>query len=257
MPNKVNIMAHLDEMTDECRDVGACNTVFFRDSPSGDRLLCGTNTDVIGVRDSFLRTIPDASQVFAKRPALVLGGGGAARSAVYALRRHMGVGNIYLVNRLAEEVDAVIKWCADRGYGEGLVHVKTVQQAASLEAPRAIVACIPDFPPKTDDEKLARAVFETFLDRGDGHGAMLEMCYNPTPWTELMAVAEGKGWKVIPGTEALIWQGIEQVSYQHQVAQINMLSTKLTICHRISIGPGGQSMSCLCRRSRRRLPPGS
>ena len=42
-------------------------------------------------------------------------------------------------------------------------------------------------------------------------GAMLEMCYNPSPFTELGALAEHEGWQVILGTEALIWQGIEQV----------------------------------------------
>jgi len=46
--------------------------------------------------------------------------------------------------------------------------------------------------------------------RKEPKGAMLEMCYNPTPWTELAAIATGEGWQVIPGTEALVWQGVQQ-----------------------------------------------
>ena len=211
MPNKVTIMQHLDAVTDECRDVGACNTVFFRTNAQGHRTACGTNTDVIGVRDSFYRNVADPDAVFHGRPALVLGGGGAARSAVYALRKYMRVTDIYLVNRLASEVEAVMEWCQSRGYGDGLIHVESVEQAEELPAPGAVVACIPDFPPQSAEEKRARAVFETML-RKESKGAMLEMCYNPTPWTELWALGEAEGWQVIPGTEALIWQGLEQVS---------------------------------------------
>ena len=91
-------------------------------------------------------------------------------------------------------------------------HVRTVAEAAVLEVPGAVVACVPDLPPRTEAEKTVRAVVREFLERKGGErGAMLEMCYNPTPWTELGAIAEEAGWQVILGTEALIWQVIEQV----------------------------------------------
>ncbi|KAL6862528.1 Quinate dehydrogenase [Amphichorda felina] len=212
MPNKVAIIPHLDVLTDECRDVGACNTLFLRVCPStGRRLLCGANTDVIGIRDSFTRNVGDPVSVYEGRPALVVGGGGAARSAVYALRKFLRVTAIYLVNRDAAEVHAVMRDCAQRGYGEDLIHVETTCQAAALAAPGAIVACVPDFEPQTPQEEQARAVTETFLEKG--RGAMLEMCYNPTPFTRLGALAEERGWQVILGTEAMIWQGLEQDRY--------------------------------------------
>lgn len=211
MPHKVSIIQHLDQLTDECRDVGACNTIFLREAPNGRRLFCGTNTDVIGVRESFLQNVPDPS-VFENRPALVIGGGGAARSAVYALRKWLKTTDIYLVNREKAEVDAVMAECTRRGYGQGLLHVATVAEAEALDAPGAIVACVPDFSPRTDAEKGARAVAMTFLGK-ERKGAMLEMCYNPTPFTELGSLAEAQGWQVILGTEALIYQGIEQDKY--------------------------------------------
>jgi quinate dehydrogenase len=197
-------------MTSECRDVGACNTLFVRER-GGRRILCGTNTDVIGIRDSFRHNVADAGAALHGRPALVIGGGGAARSAIYALRKWMAVGDIYLVNRDADEVRAMMEDCSQRGFGEGLRHVATLDDARAADAPGAIVACVPDFDPLTEEEVLARRVTEALLDKGAG--AMLEMCYNPTPFTRLGALAEQKGWQVILGTEALIWQGLEQDKY--------------------------------------------
>ncbi|KAK4997291.1 hypothetical protein LTR66_003266 [Elasticomyces elasticus] len=208
MPHKIAILEHLDEMTPEGRAVGACNTLFFRQSGS-KRLLIGTNTDIIGVHEAFYKNMPDPDQVFHHRPGMVIGGGGAARSAVYALKKHMQCDAVYLVNRDKAEVDAVIAWCSEHGYGDGLLHVSTPAQAAALEGPGAIVACVPNFPPKTPEERQARAVMLAFLEKRH-KGAMLEMCYHPTPWTEIAELAQARGWRVVLGTEAMIWQGLEQ-----------------------------------------------
>lgn len=213
MPHKVAIIPHLDELTEECRDVGACNTLFLRPRRDGSRsgrpLLCGANTDVIGIRESFVQNIPDRA-LYAGRPAMVVGGGGAARSAVYALHKWLGATCIYVVSRDEREIAAVVAECTQRAYGARLVHVESVEQAEELEAPGAIVACIPDFPPVTEGEKTLRRITEVML-RKERKGAILEMCYNPSPYTALGALAESTGWQVILGTEALIWQGIEQV----------------------------------------------
>lgn len=209
MPNKITVMPHLDELTPECRDVGACNTVFFKSKPDGTRMLCGTNTDTVGVRDSFYRNLSDPEAIIHGKPALVIGGGGAARSAVYALRKWMKVTDIYLVNRDDTEVKDVIDHCTIHGFGDGITHIKTVAEAKAAGAVGAIVACVPDLSPKTEEEREARSVTEIFLQK-EPKGAMLEMCYNPCPYTELSGLASRAGWQVILGTEAVMWQGIEQ-----------------------------------------------
>ncbi|CEJ93536.1 hypothetical protein VHEMI09117 [[Torrubiella] hemipterigena] len=211
MPNKVAILPYLDGMTEECRDVGACNTIFLKQK-DGRRQLYGTNTDVIGIRDSFLRNVPHPASSIHGRPALVVGGGGAARSAIYALRKSMNVTHIYLVNRDAQEVEDMMKDCTLRGYGQDLVHIQTEEQARLAETPGAIVACVPDFEPQSHEEKMARSILHILLS-GPMLGVMLEMCYNPTPFTKLAALAEGLGWSIILGTEAMIWQGLEQDKY--------------------------------------------
>lgn len=225
MPHKVAILKHLDELTPECRAVGACNTLYVRDEPDASsptgtrRLFCGTNTDVVGVRESFLQNVPNATasddnnnHVFRHRPALVIGGGGAARSAVYALHHWLDATTIYLVNRDAVEVAAVMAECTARGYGASLVHVATEAQARALPGPGAIVACVPDAAPVTPAECTARAVTEVFLHKAH-KGALLDMCYNPSPFTALGRLAAEAGWQVILGTEALVWQGLEQDRY--------------------------------------------
>ncbi|KAF6831462.1 quinate dehydrogenase [Colletotrichum plurivorum] len=235
MPNKVAIIPHLDELTPECRDVGACNTLFVREREDGSRIYCGTNTDVVGVRESFVQNVSDPDAVYHDRPALVVGGGGAARSAVYALRKWMRATDIYLVNRDKAEVDAVIAECTERGYGQGLYHVSTVAEARDLDAPGAIVACVPNFPPKTPEEIVAREVIVEFLSK-DRKGAMLEMCYNPTPYTELAALAEDNGWQLILGTEAMIYQGLEQDRYWtgKEVEELPVQKVKEVIAAKLS-----------------------
>lgn len=219
MPHKVAILKHLDGLTPEGASVGAVNTLFIRQDPkTGKRLYMGTNTDVIGIRDSFYHNVSNPDSTFHNRPALVIGGGGAARSAIYALRTWMKANKIYLVNRDRSEVKAVIDECTARGYGGDLIDVASLKQAEQLEGPGAIVACVPNFPPKSEEEKEARRVLECFL--GKKHkGAILEMCYHPSPWTEIAEISQRAGWKVILGTEAMIYQGFEQASCKSPFAE--------------------------------------
>ena len=207
MPHKISILPYLDDVTPECRAVGACNTIFRRGSQ-----LVGTNTDIIGIRESFYQEVENLDQSLHGRPGLVIGGGGAAKSAVYALEHFLGCKTVYLVNRDKTEVEAIVNWCQSQGYGNGLIHISSVSQAEIVEGAGAIVACVPNFPPSTVAEKLARRITEVFLSKSH-KGAILEMCYHPTPFTEIAAIAEKAGWQVILGTEAMIYQGFEQACH--------------------------------------------
>ncbi|RYP38379.1 hypothetical protein DL768_010789 [Monosporascus sp. mg162] len=245
MPNKVAILPHLDDLSPECRAVGACNTIFLRTKGSAT-LYCGANTDVIGIRESFYRNVDvgnadGAAHLFRDKPAMVIGAGGTARSAVYALRTWMRVSEIYLVNRDVEEALAVVAECTARGFGQGLVHVRTPEEARKLAAPAAVVACVPDFEPYTPEELQARAVAETFLAK-ERKGVMLEMCYNPSPFTRLGALAGRHGWKVILGTEALIWQGLEQDRYWtgREVGELPIGRVQRAICEVVKRNQGSK-----------------
>jgi quinate dehydrogenase len=214
MPYKVSIIPHLAHLTSEGRAVGAINTIFLREnSENGKSELHGTNTDCIGIREALRQNMsPSAFANCKGKPALVVGGGGTSRAAVYALSKWLGCGQIYMLNRDVSEVEAVIAECTARDFGANLVHISSLEQARSLATPAVIVSAIPDFPPQTDGELLVRDGLTAILERS-AKGAILEMCYHPSPNTAISRLATSKGWEVIPGTEAMIWQGLEQDRY--------------------------------------------
>ena len=210
MPHKVAFMEHVDALTPEGRMIGSINTVFIRLNPAtGNKLYIGTNTDCIGVREAFLQNVSGVRATARGRPALVIGGGGACRSSVYALHQWLGASTIYLTNRVRSEVDEVIAAFRAAGFAGDLRWIGSVEEARALETPALIVGTIPDFAPREDGELVCRAITEEFLARSE-KGAMLEMCYHPKPVTALYSLAERAGWKVVPGTEAMVHQGIAQ-----------------------------------------------
>lgn len=224
MPHKVNFMSLVDDITPESREIGAINTIFTRvDRQTGKTRLLGTNTDYIGIGQSFL-TLPSFSEQHMTgkgRPALVIGGGGAARSAIYALHNLLGVKEIYMVNRLESEINEIQSWFASnkpetssevKPFGARLRAVFSLEEARLLPTPFYVVGAIPDFPPQTDGERSALAIVQEFMNRSNpgDKGILLEMCYHPKIRTTLYESAEQSGWKVVPGTVAMIWQGIAQ-----------------------------------------------
>jgi quinate dehydrogenase len=212
MPHKVTVISSkaVDEVTAEARAIGAVNTVFKRKRPDGSIKLIGTNTDCIGVRDSFLINHPDILPRCTGKPALVIGGGGACRSAIYALWKWLGASKIYLNCRLRSEVDTIIAEFEKVPEFDGeLMYVETEEEARALEPPYLAVGTIPDITPVEPNELQARRVTLAFLEN-QVKGVCLEMCYHPRPITELWRLLKQNGWEVIPGTEAMIYQGIAQ-----------------------------------------------
>lgn len=210
MPFKVAVIPYLDELEPAGQAVGAVNTIFYRYDADGNRKFVGTNTDVLGIRNAFLNNTINTS--YTGQPGLVVGGGGTCRAAVYALRDLLGCSSVYIVNRDAAEVDAVISEYASKDAAQGLIHVSSVEQARSLSPPGIVVSAVPDFAPKTTNEEVARSILQTFLQRGKAGSPLLEMCYHPSPDTAISRLAEAAGWQVVGGVEAMIGQGLAQAS---------------------------------------------
>lgn len=97
------------------------------------------------------------------------------------------------------------------------------------------MACVPNFTPATNEEKQARAVLEAFLQKPH-KGAILEMCYHPTPYTEIAEISRTAGWQLILGTEALIYQGLEQDRYWtgRAVAQLPVAKVQQAIAMKLN-----------------------
>ena len=104
MPHKETIIAHLDQLDEAARQVGAVNTVKVVDGK-----LCGYNTDAVGFRKSLKGLVPRGVVT-----ALVFGTGGSSRAVRYALQQlgvlhssvSRGAGAEYTYADITEEVIA-------------------------------------------------------------------------------------------------------------------------------------------------------
>ncbi len=100
IPHKELALPFLDHLDDDARRIGAANTIIVR--PDGR--LEGRNTDAFGFI-AHLRASAPAWQP-ARRSAVVLGAGGAARAIVCALA-DAGVREIHIVNRRRDRAVAL------------------------------------------------------------------------------------------------------------------------------------------------------
>ena len=78
IPYKEKIIPYLDELTTTANEIGAVNTVIFKN----DKIL-GDNTDVIGFENALNLFIDSLS-----KKALVLGSGGASKAVEYVLKKN-------------------------------------------------------------------------------------------------------------------------------------------------------------------------
>ncbi|CAH2353335.1 putative quinate dehydrogenase [[Candida] railenensis] len=209
MPNKIVMVDHVDHVDDGGKAVGAINTIYSRLDSEGKQVRIGTNTDTIGIRDAFVYNAPELVHRAKGKPGLVYGGGGACRSAVYALSKYLHSSKIYVVNRFESEILSLKESMEAGGFKGEVIYVATPEQAASLEKPELIVCTIPDFAPSTEDELRAKATLDVFMHQ-DKKGAVLEMCYHPKPDTKLCKEFESSKWQVISGIEAMVYQAFAQ-----------------------------------------------
>ena len=89
IPYKQDVIPFCDEISEEAREVGAVNTVVFKDGRAH-----GYNTDVYGLT----KTVEHTGVSVAGIKALVLGSGGSAKTATYVLAK-MGAREAVVISR--------------------------------------------------------------------------------------------------------------------------------------------------------------
>ena len=99
LPHKQRVIRHLDAVDALAGRIGAVNTVFRRKGK-----LCGTNTDAQGITRPLEKRIR-----LNKTSALVVGNGGAARAAIFALRDKGS--RVTLTGRNPARVRALARTC--------------------------------------------------------------------------------------------------------------------------------------------------
>jgi len=105
IPHKEAALALADDATDAATSIGAANTLTFDQKSAG---ILADNTDAPGL----LEALPQGHQPRG-RTSLVLGAGGAARAAVYALL-NAGAADVAVFNRTRERAERLV---ADLGGG--------------------------------------------------------------------------------------------------------------------------------------------
>lgn len=183
IPFKESILALLDEVDEEARSLGAVNTVLNL----GGRLK-GYNTDWIGFTRALEGRLGIRGESFA-----ILGAGGAARAAAYAVIR--AGGRAVILNR---DVQRAAKLARELGCGH-----EPLERLGELEAQVLVNTTPVGMSPKTQDSPVPREVLGRFQ-------LVMDVIYNPLR-TRLLREAEEQGASLVSGLEMFVEQGAEQI----------------------------------------------
>ncbi|SJL09238.1 probable Pentafunctional AROM polypeptide [Armillaria ostoyae] len=202
IPHKVDIVPLLDKLSPAAELIGAVNTVVpIREGP--ETVLYGDNTDWIGIRSCITSHIA----VGGIHSALVIGAGGTARAAIFALES-LGAKRIYLFNRTHSKAAALARLFPDAN-----IHVldKLGHWPEGNVPPNVIVSTVPATETTTAHEPSHLNFPNRLFDFRDGPAVVIDMAYKPieTPLL-LLAKATAKNWTAVPGVEALLEQGFGQ-----------------------------------------------
>ncbi|KAI9761575.1 MAG: hypothetical protein M4579_000967 [Chaenotheca gracillima] len=197
IPLKLDIMPLLDEIADSAKLIGAINTVVPK-SESGETRLVGYNTDWQGMVHALKQAGANSST---SASALVIGGGGTSRAALFALNQ-MSFAPLYLVGRSPDKLRALAKDFPDE---YDIRVIESADEIAKKDRPTVVIGTIPASQPI--DDTLRSTLAELFTVEG---GTLLEMAYKPSG-TELQTLAEERGsWTTTGGLEVLTAQGVCQ-----------------------------------------------
>jgi 3-dehydroquinate dehydratase type I len=126
MPFKADVVDMVDSLSPSAREIGAVNTILplrpliglnvpnhpfskYQRNRSGPvTALHGANTDWMGIYACISRYISPANTPTPQTTGVVIGAGGIARAAIYAMAR-LGVSNIFVLNRTLVHAEALAK----------------------------------------------------------------------------------------------------------------------------------------------------
>jgi len=190
IPLKEKLMGHVAELSPSAKAIGSLNTLTVR--PDGT--LAADNTDWIGIRNLLRDNLAaqGGSTSPAELVAIVMGGGGTARAACYALQQ-MHIGSVHVYNRSTDKAQAL----ADE-FG-GTLMPELSEGAAALSRLDLLVSCVPGSAGLTLSHELLSAKRPIVLDAA----------YRPRE-TPLLAAAAAAGCVAIEGIEMLFEQGCAQ-----------------------------------------------
>ncbi|KAG1740967.1 hypothetical protein EDB19DRAFT_1707078 [Suillus lakei] len=203
IPFKLDVIPLLDKCSPAAEAIGAVNTI-IPVIKGGNRILCGDNTDWLGIRESIRSRAPS---IRAPASALVIGAGGTARAAIFALQS-LGAQRIYLFNRTASKAQALVDAFPD-------APIKLIETLdawpAEGPAPTVIVSTVPASATTTDDTSPGAVLLPLALFDATANGVVVDMAYKPAETPLLMlAKSAAPKWARVMGVEVLLEQGYVQ-----------------------------------------------
>jgi shikimate 5-dehydrogenase/shikimate kinase/3-dehydroquinate dehydratase len=241
-PWKVKVVAKLASLSHHAQAIGAVNTLmplradlkgelmplneqaYHRNRAGKVKAWYGENTDYIGIMVCLGRSLSPRNVIQPKTTGLVIGAGGMARAAVYAMLQ-MGCRNVFVYNRtvanaetLASHFNNLINSRAGGIQGLSNTQVRVLEDSqqtwpVGYSMPTMVVSCVTheqlDGNPGADFQMPAG-----WLESPSG-GAVIEMAYM-TKETALIRQMKnfrdrtGLPWVTVDGIETLIEQAIAQ-----------------------------------------------
>lgn len=193
VPHKQTLLPLVDELTPAARAIQAVNTVIIDDGH-----ITGHNTDARG----FLRALADAGFDPVGKRALMLGAGGAARAAAYALSSSGA--QLTILNRTAARAEALASdmRAALPGAKIGAGPLTEDEVEASSQGVDLVVnATSLGMWPHVERSPWPELPFPA-------DALLFDMIYNPRQ-TRLMDTAQRAGARAIDGLRMLVHQGAE------------------------------------------------
>ncbi|EXJ88995.1 hypothetical protein A1O3_02059 [Capronia epimyces CBS 606.96] len=242
-PYKVKVVPRLESLSGHAKAIGAVNTLIpLRANSAGvvpslevqaqernraGRIVgwFGENTDFIGIMNCVQGNLSPRNAIQPRTTALVIGAGGMARAAVYAMLQ-LGCKHIFVYNRTVENTRAIVghfnHWAKSQSNGNAgtftpepveVLESTTEPWGAGFLLPTIVVSCVThellDGNPGASFEMP-----ESWIQSPSG-GVVVEMAYmtRETPLVKQMKrfrEATGRPWVIVDGIETLIEQAVAQ-----------------------------------------------
>ncbi|KAJ5549711.1 Shikimate kinase [Penicillium sp. DV-2018c] len=179
----------------------------------------GENTDWVGIMTCIRRHLSPRNAISAKTTGLVIGAGGMARAAIYAMLR-LGCRRIFIYNRTRTRAEEVARhfnsWASSQVDSVEVVRVLGSLQddwPADAAQPSLVASCVPADPDR--DEPPANFEMPVQWLGSPTGGVILELAYKPldTPLLRQMRRVRsqtGRPWVLSDGLENVTEQGIAQ-----------------------------------------------
>ena len=200
IPYKQKVFELCEEISPIANKLKAINTLKLNPKRDWE----ATNTDVEGF------IYPLRSLNLSKKQGVVLGSGGAARSAIQGLI-NLNFSKITVISRNKNSLNNLLNNFAKDKQIKGLLN-SDLQISNLIEETDLIVNTTPvGMKTESNQEKLI-PYGKSFWKSLNSKTIIYDLIYNPTP-TPLLELSEQKGCQTIDGTQMLIAQGAKSLSF--------------------------------------------